>query len=181
MRHWINLAPALVFFAVYIIKEDFHFATAALMVAVILQIIALKILKQRIGGVEWATVALVVIFGGITLLLRDVFYLQIKTTVINWLFALTLLIADFGFSKNLTQLLFGKFFNASAVLWRRISIMLSSVFAVVGLINLAVIYNFSEETWVFMKTFVYPSITFVSLLGIIAYLSLRANIKHEKL
>ena len=179
MRHFINIAPAVVFFGAYYAAGNFHTATAALMLAVIVQIALLAILKLRPTPPEWGTAALVVVFGGATLLLKETAYLQIKTTVINWLFAAALLAADFIWKKNLVRALLGKFITAEDILWRRASAALSFMFFLIGAGNLAVIFNFSEETWVWLKTFAYPGINFVFLLGIIAYLARNGTLHNE--
>ena len=172
MRNFIGIAPAAVFFAAYYISgRDFHAATMALMAAVAAQIALLAAFKMRPTSVEWTTAALVLIFGSATLLLQKTEYLQIKTTVVNWLFGGALLAADFGWKKNIVRALLGKFFTADYVLWRRASTALSAMFFFIGALNLAAIRNFSEETWVWLKTFAYPGINFIFLLGVIAYLA----------
>lgn len=104
---WLNLVvdygPLLIFFLVYrhyspADKEDSVgevFAvmrgTGAFMVAAI---VALGISKWRLGKVSpmlWLSTALIVGFGGLTILLHDPFYVQIKPTAIYLLFAAVLL------------------------------------------------------------------------------------------
>ncbi|MGI9298003.1 MAG: inner membrane-spanning protein YciB [Gammaproteobacteria bacterium] len=179
MRHWIAFVPAAAFFGVYLWTRDFHAATVALMIAVALQILLLLILKISPSGAEWLAAALILVFGGATLLLRETVYLQIKTTVINWLFALSLPVADFVFRKNLARALFGKFFEARDAQWRRASNALALMFFGVGAANLAVIYHLSEEAWVWTKTFVYPGVNLAGLVGVIVYLTHRATMKND--
>lgn len=104
---WLNLVvdygPLLIFFLVYrhyspADKEDSVgevFAvmrgTGAFMVAAI---VALGISKWRLGKVSpmlWLSTALIIGFGGLTILLHDPFYVQIKPTAIYLLFAAVLL------------------------------------------------------------------------------------------
>lgn len=179
MRHWIAFAPAAAFFGAYLFWGDFHIATAALMAAVSLQIALLLILKIPPSGAEWLAAALILVFGGATLLLRETVYLQIKTTVINWLFALALPVADFVFKKNLARALFGKFFEAENSQWRRSSNALALMFFGIGAANLAAIYHLSEEAWVWTKTFVYPGVNLIGLVGVIVYLTHRATMKND--
>lgn len=180
MRPLINIAPAAVFFGAYYVAGNFHTATAALIAAVAAQLALLAALKMRPTSLEWTTAALVFVFGGATLLLRETAYLQIKTTVVNWLFAAALLAADFVWKKNLARAMLGKFFTAEAILWRRVSTALAAMFFFIGAVNLAVIHNFSEETWVWLKTFGYPGINFIFLLGVVAYLARRGALNSEK-
>ncbi|MGU9951697.1 MAG: inner membrane-spanning protein YciB [Gammaproteobacteria bacterium WSBS_2016_MAG_OTU1] len=180
MRHWINIAPVAVFFAAYYIGGNFQIATAAIMAAVVVQIALLRLFYPPVKIIEWSTLALILAFGAITLLLKDSFYLQLKTTVINFLFATALLVADFAFGKNLAKALLGTMIDAPPILWRRVSIMLASVFFAIGILNLMVIFNFNVETWIWVKTFIYPAINFIALIAIIAYLMRGGAIKNEK-
>ncbi|MDM5147742.1 septation protein IspZ [Candidatus Persebacteraceae bacterium Df01] len=161
-------------------KQDFRTATMALMVAVVLQILALKLCKLPIKAMEWTILSLVLVFGCITLLLRENFYLQIKTTVINWLFALVLVIAEFGFKKNLMKGVLSEFITAPDAVWRRALLMLSIMFGIIGAANLIIIFNFSESAWVYVKTFGYPAFSFLSLLTIITYLMRHAATRDER-
>ena len=191
MRAWTNLAPAAVFFAAYYFWKGwadiappslaafvgehldggaFQFATAALILTMGLQLIFLRAFFSPVRTGEWGTFALVAVFGGVTLLLRDTLYLQVKTTVVNWLFAAGFLAADFLFNKNLLRLLLGGAVSASDALWRRLSSAMAGVFALVGAVNLIVIFNFSEEAWVWAKTFAYPAVNLFALLLIVACL-----------
>ena len=175
MRQWTSFAPALAFFAAYLAFGDFQAATAVLMGAVALQILLLLALRVPPTAAEWLAAALILVFGGATLLLRETAYLQIKTTVVNWLFALSLPVADIVFKKNLARAMFGKFFSATDAQWRRASVALSLTFFFVGAINLAAMHHLSEEEWVWAKTFAYPAATFAGLAGVVAYLACRAE------
>lgn len=177
MRNWISLSPAAVFFGAYLFSDSFQVATAALMVAVVVQIGLLKFLGLKINGAEWTAAVLILVFGSITLILRDTVYLQIKTTVLNWLFAIALLVADFAFRKNLVQLALGQFLDAPAPHWRRASCALAAMFFAIGAINLAVMFNASEETWVWVKTFAYPAINFIVVAAVIGALAVRGNVR----
>ena len=175
MRHFINFLPPAGFFGVFLYTGDFYTATATLVGTIICAPLLLKLCSLDIRAVEWATVVLVVLFGGISLLLRDAFYLQIKTTVINWLFAVILLTADYGFRKNLARGLLGSFYTASDSDWRRVSCALAGVFVFIGALNIAIMLNLSQESWVWIKTFVYPGVSFVGVIGIFIYLAIKGT------
>ena len=170
MRNWLSLFPAVVFFGVYFVTDDFRTATMALIAGVFLQILGLFICGKKPKPMEWTALGLITVFGGATLLLQENIYLQIKTTVVNWLFALCLLVADFVLKKNLARILMGEFFTASDVLWRRVSLLLAGMFFIIGAANLIIINLLSEAAWVYAKTFGYPAFTFIMLIGVIAYL-----------
>ena len=201
MRNWINIAPAVVFFAAYyaaqtfpaqtaaaakflyleaaIADNSFYAATAALMAAVVVQTFVLLALRQRISAGEWAVAALILVFGGATLILRETIYLQIKTTVVNWLFAAGIGLSEKVLKRSAAEALAGKFFIASPLIWRRVSFALAAVFLFIGAVNLAVVAYVSEESWIWIKTFIYPAATFVGVTGIMIYVARHAELKNE--
>lgn len=198
MRNLITLSPALIFFASYYAARTypdhaalalsymnlpgtgaFYAATVALIISAILQIILLLSLRMHITAGEWTGAALIIVFGGVTLMLRETAYLQIKTTVINWLFALAALGGELFLKKPAAEMLLGKVFEAPRTVWRRASIGLSAIFATVGAVNLVVISFFSEETWVWLKTFAYPALTFLGIAGVLIYVARSGEFRHE--
>ena len=167
--------PAVAFFGAYIWARDFAFATKILIGGAALQIVLLLLFRMSPSAAEWIVAALVLAFGGATLLLGDSEYLQIKTTVVNWLFALFLPIADFVFKKNVARALLGEFFAAADAQWRRASSAMALIFFFIGAINLAAIRHLSESEWVWTKTFLYPAISFIGLIGVFIYLTRHAE------
>ena len=149
------------------------------MVAVIAQLVLLKIFRQPIPKVVLITAILLLFFGSVTLFFRDEIFLQIKTTVINWLFAGALLVADFALEKNLLRALLGGFFQASNAVWRTVSCWTAAFLFTLGSGNLLVVHFFSAESWVLIKTFAYPGATFLFLIGIIFYLSRVGKVKED--
>ena len=83
MRNWLSLFPAVVFFGVYFVTDDFRTATMALIAGVFLQILGLFICGKKPKPMEWTALGLITVFGGATLLLQENIYLQIKTTVVK--------------------------------------------------------------------------------------------------
>lgn len=179
MRHWLAAAPAAAFFGAYLWTRDFAFATKALLAAAALQIAAMLLFRAPPRAAEWLAAALVFAFGGASLLLGDSEYLKIKTTVVNWLFALFLLLSDFVFKKNIARALLDEAFAARDAQWRRASNFLALLFFAVGAANLAAIRRLSEEEWVWTKTFVYPAVSFAGFVAVAAYLATRAAVKHD--
>ena len=99
----IDYGPVLVFFLTYrhYAPADHNQAvgeamavirgTGAFMVAAVVALVVSRLRLGRISPMLWLSTALIVGFGGLTLLLHDAFYIQIKPTVIYLLFAAALL------------------------------------------------------------------------------------------
>ena len=80
---------------------------------------------------------------------------MIKPTILYWSFALALAISFYLFKKNLIQMVLGKEIklkdDADATIWSKVNLSWVIYFAILGLLNLYVAYNFTEETWVNFK------------------------------
>jgi intracellular septation protein len=87
-----------------------------------------------------ATLGLLVLFGGMTLALRDPTFVMWKPSIVNWLFALIFLGGQFIGDKPLVQRLMGHAVSAPAAVWQRLNLAWVAFFAVSGLVNLYVVY-----------------------------------------
>ncbi|RYY93118.1 MAG: septation protein A, partial [Comamonadaceae bacterium] len=91
MNALIDFLPGVVFLAALLLF-DIYTATAVTMGATVLQLGLLVVLRKKITGVHWFTLAVVLVFGSATLLLHDATFIKWKPTVINWIMAVTLLV-----------------------------------------------------------------------------------------
>ena len=81
------------------------------------------------------------------------------------LLALAFGISQFVGKKNLMQRTLGSQLKLPHVAWRRLNMLWTINFAVVGTLNLYVAYYYAEETWVSYK--LYSAIGFTVLLTIL--------------
>ena len=168
MRQFLDFLPILVFAGVFF-ATDIYWATGALMVAVTVQLGAYRVLRRPIGRelvlVFWVSI----LFGGLTIALRNETFIQWKPTVVNWLLAAALLGGHF-MGKNLLEKLLGGRLQLPSAVWRQLNFGWAAGFLLAGALNLAVAYGFSMEVWVtyklvggFLLTFSYIALTFVYL------------------
>lgn len=73
--------PIVIFFIAYLLGDIF-LATAALMVATLLQVVIMKLLREPVTTRHWIVMWAVLLFGGVTLFLNDDWFVKIKVTVI---------------------------------------------------------------------------------------------------
>ena len=97
--------------------------------------------------------ALVLVFGSVTLLVHDKVFIQWKMTVLDWLFALAFAIAPYFGGQTLVQRLMGDKVTLASQQWHTLNRMWIGYFTVMGAINVYVLYNFDEATWVNFKMF----------------------------
>ena len=72
---------------------DIYTATGVLMASTVLQTAVLYAMEKKVATVQKATLALILIFGGLTLSLHDERFIQWKPTVLYSALALVLLVA----------------------------------------------------------------------------------------
>ena len=106
MKFLFEFLPIVLFFAAYQLW-GIETATGVAIVASILQIAWLKLRRLAVSGMQWFSLGIIVVFGGLTLWLHDPWFIKLKPTVLNIGFALVLLVAQLGFRKNLLQSVMG--------------------------------------------------------------------------
>jgi intracellular septation protein len=128
-------------------------ATAVAIVATFGQIAWVWLRRRKVDTMLWVSLAIIVIFGGATLYLHDETFIKWKPTVLYWLFALTLFVSATLLKKNLIRALMKEQIDLPDAVWGRLNASWIGFFAVMGVANLLVAFNFSTDTWVNFKLF----------------------------
>ena len=164
-----DLFPIILFFVAFKFA-DIYTATAVAIGATIVQIAWLKLRGKHIEIMQWTSLGVIVVFGGLTLMLQDEAFIKWKPTILYWLFAAGLLVARVT-GRNLMKTFMGSQMTLPDPVWERLNQMWVLYFAVMGALNLWVAYSWSTDIWVNFKLFgtMGMTIVFVLLQGI--YLS----------
>lgn len=152
MKQLLDFIPLILFFVTYKLG-GVREAAIVLVVATILQIV---ILKWKYGTVEKQQkimASAVVFFGLLTAYFNEIRYLQWKVTIINALFAIVLLVAQFQFKTPLIKKLFGKELQLPEKAWNTLNLGWAVFFIICMLVNIYISHNMSEEVWVDFKSF----------------------------
>jgi intracellular septation protein len=128
-------------------------ATLVAIVVTLLQVGTLVALGRKVDRMMWVSLALIVVFGGATLALHDELFIKWKPTVLYWLFAAVLGASERLFGRNLMRSMLGEQVQMPDVAWRKLNLSWVLFFALMGVVNLFVAFNFSTETWVSFKLF----------------------------
>lgn len=128
-------------------------ATAIAIVATFVQIGWVWMRHGKVDTMLWVSLGLIVVFGGATLWLHDATFIKWKPTVLYWLFAVTLLVSDYVFNKNIISVMMKGQVKLPASVWRRLNLSWVLFFVSMGVLNLYVAFNYSESTWVNFKLF----------------------------
>ncbi len=139
MKLLIDLFPVILFFAAYKL-QGIYVATVVAIAASAAQVAWFRFRHGRTERMHLITLGLLVLFGGMTLALRDPTFVMWKPTIVNWLFALVFLTTQFIGDKPLIQRMMEQAVDAPAFVWRRLNLAWTSFFVLLGLSNLYVVY-----------------------------------------
>ena len=118
------------------------------------------------GGGRWAVdaAAMVLIFGGLTLLLHDDTFVKMKATIVYLLFA-TALLGGLAFGKALLSVVFDSVMNLNEEGWRKLTLRWGLFFLAMACVNEIVWRNFSLDFWVKFKVFGFVPLTLLFALS----------------
>jgi intracellular septation protein len=151
MKFLFDLFPVILFFAAFQLW-DIYVATGVAIAASFAQIGWLALRGKKIDTMLWASLAIIVVFGGLTLLLRDKTFIQWKPTVLYWLFA-AVLCGGALCGRNVLKAMMSQQIQLPEPVWARLNWSWVGFFAFMGAANLYVAYNYSESVWVNFKLF----------------------------
>ena len=151
MKFLFEVFPVALFFAAIQIWDIFV-ATAVAIVATFVQVGWLAARGKKIPSMLWASLAIIVVFGGLTLYLRDKTFILWKPTVLYWLFG-AVLAGGALLGRNLVRTLLSEQMSLPEPVWRRLNWSWVGFFAFMGCLNLYVAYNYSEKIWASFKLF----------------------------
>ncbi|WAT18633.1 septation protein IspZ [Aurantiacibacter sp. MUD11] len=175
---WLNVAvdygPLLVFFLVYkyYSPDNAGEDTAGEILAVIngtgafivASLIALAVSKLRLGKVSpmlWVSTTLIVGFGALTIYFQDERFIQWKPTIIYVLFA-AFLLGGYARGKSLLKVLLEAAFEGlSDEGWLKLSRNWGLFFIVLAVVNTALLFTVSFETWLAAKLWLFLPLTFL--------------------
>jgi len=140
--------PLILFFLAFK-WQGIMFATAVAIVASIGQIAYFK-WKGKVSAVHWLSLAIIVIFGGATLVLQDEVFIKWKPTVLYGAFCAVLLAGKLVWNRDLLAYVL-KDLTLPPAVWTRVTWSWAAFFAFMGVLNWYVAFHFSTETWVNFK------------------------------
>lgn len=194
MKFLFDLLPVILFFAAYkfagaqpeashafasqwlgdgiaVTQAPILIATAVTILATFAQIALVWLRHRRVDTMLWVSLAIIVVFGGATLLFHNPTFIKWKPTALYWLFAVVLLGAAKFTGHNLIRRMLEAQIKLPAPVWDRLNLAWAAFFAAMGVLNLYVAYSFSEETWVNFKLFGGTGLMLAFVLGQGFYLS----------
>jgi intracellular septation protein len=151
MKFLFDLLPVILFFVAFKLA-DIYVATGVAIAATFAQVGWLKLRRKRVEPMLWASLGIIVVFGGATLFLQDETFIKWKPTVLYWLFGAVLAGAAAG-RRNLIRAMLSDQVQLPEPVWSRLNWSWVGFFGFMGAINLYVAYNYSTDLWVSFKLF----------------------------
>lgn len=168
MKLLFDFFPLLLFFAAYKLWGIFA-ATAVAIAASFVQVGVHYARTRRFETMHLISLAVIVVFGGATLLLKDRTFIMWKPTILYWIFAALIFGSQFFTRRTAMEALLGGQLKLPSHVWKGYNLSWGIFFTVLGALNLYVAFYFRPELdgtareamWVNFKVFWLMGITLV--------------------
>lgn len=154
MKILIDFFPIALFFGAYKLY-DIYVGTAVLMAATTLQMALIYGIDRKLQAMHKITLALILVFGALTLTLHDDRFIKWKPTVLYAAMAIGLAVALWFMRKNFLKLLLGSQLELPDAIWHRLNIVWVAYCAFMAVLNAYVVVYYSTEAWVSFKLWGY--------------------------
>ena len=156
----IEFGPVVVFFYFFIKTGEIQSAILPLMIAAGIAIVASFWIEKKINQMLLFSTILIFIFGSLTIYFNDPFFIKIKVTIVNLIFAVILYVGIL-FKKLFLKSLMGGSLKMSDDSWFTLSKRWAVFFLFLAVCNEIVYRNFSDAFWVNFKLFGIMGLTFI--------------------
>ena len=122
-------------------------ATTGLIISMLVVYGALFFMQKfRLDKQQWIVLFMTVIFGGVTLMLSDDFYIKLKAALLNIIFSGAFLLSPyFGKErKPLIKRLFGPIFNLTDAGWKYLNFAWAAMFALMSFLHVFFAFLFMD-------------------------------------
>jgi intracellular septation protein len=160
-----DFGPLLIFFTVYYKSgNDLTVAIPPLIISTIIAVIAVYFIEKKIPYVPLIGGIVISFFGGLTLYFNNPVFIYIKPTIINLIFAITLIISNAFFGKNFLKVFFKNAFQLDEEGWNKLNIRWALFFLFLAILNEVVWRTYAPEQeyiWVNFKVWGILPLTFI--------------------
>ena len=157
-----DFGPLLIFFTTYYKSgNNLSVAIPPLIIATIIAVIVVYVVEKKIPYVPLIGGIIISLFGGLTLYFNNPVFLYIKPTIINLVFATTLLTGRLFFNRNFLKVFFKSAFQLDENGWIKMNNRWACFFIFLAILNELVWRTQSEVMWVNFKVWGILPLTFI--------------------
>lgn len=139
--------------AVDIKQAPILLATVVVIAATIAQIAWVHFRHGKVDKMLWVSLALVSVFGGMTLIFQDEAFIKWKPTILYWVFAGSMAFGALVLKKNAIKAMLGGQMTLPEAVWSKVNFSWVIFFLFMGVLNLIIAFNFPTDVWVNFKLF----------------------------
>jgi len=154
MKILLDFFPILLFFGAYKFY-GIYVGTGVLMAATVAQMAAIYAIDRKLQTMHKVTLALILAFGTLTLVLHDDRFIKWKPTVLYAAMSVALAFALWVLKKSVLQSLLGSQLSLPPRVWHRLNVAWIAYCAFMAAINGYVAAYYSTEDWVNFKLWGY--------------------------
>jgi len=163
--------------AVAALGGSIFFATATFIVATVLALVVSFALTRKLPLMPFVTAIVVVVFGGLTLWLKNDTFIKLKPTIIYLLFGGTLL-GGLAFGRSFIGYVFDAVFKLTDEGWRKLTLRWGLFFLALAVLNEIVRHYATTDQWVAFKVFGVLPLTMIFAVAQVGLIS-RTTIPEE--
>ncbi len=155
-------------------RDAIIFATLVLVIASVIQNALHWLLYKRFERMHLVSMAILLVFGSMTIVSKDPDFIKWKVSIFNWIFAAVMLGSLFIGQKTLIERMLSHAIAVPARIWKNVTVMWVVFFTLVGILNLIVAFVFpgeNDKNWVNFKLFGMFGLTIVFMIAQMIYLS----------
>src|SRR3982751_95194 len=135
MKLLFDFFPIILFFAAYKFSDIFA-ATAVGIVATVAQIAWSRWRTGKIEPLQWISLAIIGVLGGLTIALHDNTFIKLKPTILYWTLAVVLFAGQAVMGKLPMKALMGTQIELPDAVWQTMGWLWMAFFIVMGGLNL---------------------------------------------
>lgn len=152
MKIFSDFLALILFFATYWYTQDIRLATSVAVVIGVIQATFIWFKFKKLETMQTVNLAIIVIFGGATIILNNPIFVMWKPSILFWATAIALIVSQL-MGKNGIRMLMHKELALPSTIWTQLNVLWIVFLVIMGVINLVVAYNFSFNFWISYKTF----------------------------
>ena len=157
-----DFGPLLIFFTVYYkTGNNLALAIPPLVISTIIAVGVIYFIEKKIPYIPLIGGVIISLFGGLTLYFNNPVFIYMKPTIVNLIFAFSLIFGKVFLNKNFLEFFFKTAFQLDEKGWSKLNFRWAYFFVFLAILNEIVWRTQPETTWVNFKVWGLLPLTFV--------------------